>query len=252
MLESLDHGDNSFVTLTYDPNVYDGDLCPEHLRDWLKRLRKRISPKRVRYYSVGEYGDHTGRAHYHSALFGFPPCYGTSRIIGDCNCPSCSVVRQTWGFGHVLVGRLEMKSAAYLSGYVTKKMTMRDDPRLMGRHPEFARMSLRPGIGASAMWNVASVVLQHSLEERGDVPQALKFGGKEFPLGRYLRNQLRKMVGKNEGCPRETLQELANQVSLVRRFAFDNSRSVQSVFEEINAPYAATLGVVEKMRGRSL
>lgn len=250
MLESLDHAENSFVTLTYAPAAGVSDLVPKHLSDWLKRLRKRIAPRRVRFFAVGEFGTHTGRPHFHCALFGWPSCRGGPYESGVCQCVACSVVRETWGYGHVLVGTLEMKSAQYIAGYVTKKMTRWDDPRLNGRHPEFARMSLRPGIGASAMWNVASEMMRYSLEDRGDVPLVLLHGGRRLPLGRYLVRKLREMVGKDAAAPPEALQEAANQLLLVRAFAFPRSRSVKSVYQEVNEPFAAKLGARDIIRGK--
>lgn len=140
-----------------------------------------------------------------------------------------------------MVGRLEAKSASYIAGYTTKKMTQRSDIRLGGRYPEFARMSLRPGIGANAMHNVASEMMRYQLEEKGDVPTALRYGAKYMPLGKYLRRNLRLMVGKDGAAPQETLQIAANQMQLVRAYAWANDRSVSSVFAELNEPYAATL-----------
>lgn len=255
MLEACDHADKSFVTLTYEKDRRDLEPCDFKL--WLKRLRKRVADfpgadggaRKLRFYGVGEYGDHTCRPHYHCALFGWPSCSGQgSKIGGVCQCPACSVVRETWGFGHVLVGRLETRSAAYIAGYVTKKMTHRDDVRLHGRTPEFARMSLRPGIGADALWNVASVMMQYGTEKRGDVPVVLRFGGKEYPLGRYLRGKLREMCGHDKKAPAGSLQKLANQMQIVRAFAWSNSRSVASVFHEANEPYARQIEARDKLR----
>lgn len=254
MLEALCHGENSFVTLTYAAERF--ELVPKDLQDWLKRFRRAVSPKKIRFFAVGEYGDRTQRPHYHAAVFGHPPCYGgiSNRLRGEpCPCPSCSVVRSTWSYGHVLVGRLEIKSAQYIAGYVTKKMTHREDPRLFGRSPEFGRMSLRPGIGANAMHDVASALLQYNLEKtRTDVPAALKIGGRAFPLGRYLRGKLREYVGHDKKSPEGSLQELENQLSIVRSYSFATGQSVQAVFEELNQPYASALHALNQREGKTL
>lgn len=106
-----------------------------------------------------------------------------------------------------------MHSAQYVAGYVTKKMTAKDDPRLVGRHPEFARMSLRPGIGAGMMSDVASTLMQFNLEKtQPDVPSALRHGGRTFPLGRYLRRRLRKECGLDEKAPQSSLLELEEKM----------------------------------------
>lgn len=226
MLESLLHGDNCFATLTYEngslpllPGTLGiATLVPSDIQNWLKRLRKAIEPLRIRYYLVGEYGDESWRPHYHVALFGYPGCaYGVSRYRApwrkqNC-CESCDRVRDTWGKGFVELGQLEIKSAQYVAGYVAKKMTSKDDPRLEGRYPEFARMSLRPGIGYDAMHEVASTLLSLNLDQsQPDVPSGLRHAAQVMPLGRYLRRKLRLMSGKEESAPQETLDEVKKEM----------------------------------------
>jgi len=154
MLERGKHGDASFVTLTYseDKVPADGSLDPDVARDWLKRLRERMRPRLLRFYLVGEYGDLTFRPHYHAALFGMPNCLRgrTDHRLERC-CASCEVIKASWGLGGIDCRELSMETAQYLVGYVGKKMTRPTDSRLAGRAPEFARMSLKPGIGAPAM-----------------------------------------------------------------------------------------------------
>ena len=86
MLESYEYSDNTMVTLTYDdehlPRLDDGrgTLVPKDFQDWLKRFRKAVEPRRVRYFGVGEYGDQLWRPHYHVILFNYPTCsFGLSR-----------------------------------------------------------------------------------------------------------------------------------------------------------------------------
>lgn len=216
MLESALYADNCFLTLTYDdanvPVLSDGTattLDPSHTRNFLKRLRK-ATPRSVRYYLVGEYGDQTQRPHYHAALFNFPVCrsQGTQYRNDAVSCCSvCKMVAATWGKGRVYLGTLETHSAQYISGYVVKKLTKKSDPRLDGRHPEFARMSLRPGLGADFMHEVASTILQYNLEDQADVPVSLAHGKRQFPLGRYLRRKLREKIGRDPSAPHLPLDE---------------------------------------------
>lgn len=228
MLETLCYSDNAFVTLTYaEENLPVGlSLVPTDLQKWLKRFRAAIEPLRVRYFAVGEYGDETQRPHYHVALFGYPHCScyvfnrGKPTSVWQ-SCPVCSLVRDTWGKGLCHVGRVEKHSAGYIAGYVTKKMTSKDDERLNGRAPEFSRMSLKPGIGANFMWDVASTTMQHKLDENNpDVPSYLLCGGKPMPLGRYLRQKYRLMIGRDKRAPQETMDELAQKVLPVYESAF--------------------------------
>lgn len=130
------------ATLTYAPEHEppDGSLSPRHMQLWLKRLRRLLPPTRpIRFFGCGEYGDETFRPHYHVALYGVAPL-------------ETELVQSSWGMGHVHLMELNAETAQYLCGYVVKKMTSPDDPRLQGKHPEFTRMSLRPhGIGAGAV-----------------------------------------------------------------------------------------------------
>ena len=206
LLESYQHEHNAFVTLTYENDEDRYSLKPKHIQNWLKTLRKSIEPSRLRYFVVGEYGDASQHAHYHAILFGFKTClYGQSQFNrrGHC-CVSCDLVRTTWGKGIVYLGTVESDSAQYVSGYTVKKMTAKDDFRLGNRHPEFARMSLKPGIGYHALHEIASQLMHFNLDSsQVDVPSTLRHGKKELPLGRYLMKNLRLMVGKDEkprGC----------------------------------------------------
>jgi len=241
MLEGMCHAECSFVTVTYAEDRR--ELVIADVQAWLKRFRDVVYPKRIRYFVVGEYGDISGRPHYHAALFGWPSCVGGERCRSGegCECHACSVVRKTWGFGHVMVGKLELKSAQYIAGYVTKKMTQRTDIRLGGRQPEFARMSLKPGIGAIAMENVALAMMRCPSRFMEDVPMSLRHGKGELPLGRYLRKRLRKLVGRDEGAPGAVIQKCAAELSVVRAAAWNDERSVSSIYQEINGPYERRL-----------
>lgn len=189
LLEQRLHEFTSFATLTYSPEHYpsDGSLTPRHCSLWLKRLRERLGPARpIRYFLVGEYGDQTQRAHYHAALYG----------VASIETP---LLESTWGMGMVHAGELTPDSAQYIAGYVTKKMTAADDVRLQGRHPEFARMSRNPGLGAGAVGSLADALNDRFgaqlLAASRDVPTSLNHGRKSLPLGRYIRGKLREEMG---------------------------------------------------------
>ena len=222
MLEASLHVDSSFITLTYKP----GDNCPKslvpsHARDWLKRIRKATEPVKLRYFLVGEYGDSSWRPHYHIALFSYPACrfgftrYTRTKGASEC-CDRCKLVQSTWSNGNIYIGRLEPESAAYIAGYVTKKMTSRDDERLEDdRHPEFMRCSLKPGIGADAMWDISSTVLEHASKEP-DVPTALLHERRARPLGRYLTRKLREYSGRDPSAPEVTIAKAQEKLQDLR------------------------------------
>lgn len=144
------------------------------------------------------------------------------------------------------MGDLSPNSAQYIAGYVTKKLTSRDDPRLQGRHPEFGRMSLKPGIGADFMHEVGSTLLEHGLEKLDDVPTSLRHGSRTMPLGRYLRRKLRVVVGHEEATPQSTIDKLQETLRPMRETAFDNSRSFKQ--EVINAGTQKVLNAETKSK----
>lgn len=236
LLESMCHQMSSFVTLTYsDQSLPLTEMSSKHgplptlrpleLSHFMKRLRRAIEPERIRFFAVGEYGDTTFRPHYHVALFGFASCERgrtlrrvetfNAPVWRDC-CSRCRLVGDTWGLGNVDLGQLTSHSAAYIAGYVVKKMTSADDTRLRGRHPEFARMSLRPGIGADSLWSVALKLKELGWEEGTDVPSSLNHGTKSLPLGRYLRSKLRVVMDRPGGAPENALQAIEAELLPVR------------------------------------
>lgn len=223
MFEAKTWSEASFVTLTYKDLYQPGYavcLCPQDPREFLNRLRSRLAPSPIRYYLVGEYGDEKQRAHYHLALFGYPHCAffpeGDQESINrrrKCNCIPCTTIRNTWGLGNTDCGSLTPESASYLAGYLTKRMNHPEKkctpkcthPPLGGRFPEFARQSngggkahIKGGIGAPAVESIASVLQTTAgldfVLETGDVPLSLRQGKKTLPLGRYLRDKIRRRI----------------------------------------------------------
>jgi hypothetical protein len=69
--EASMHPQNSFITLTYDNEHLPptGTLVLKHWQDFMKRLRKKYSHKKLSFYHCGEYGEKQGRPHYHAIIF---------------------------------------------------------------------------------------------------------------------------------------------------------------------------------------
>lgn len=205
--ESQLHTDNCFVTLTYSEEQLpaNGTLVPDHYRLWLKRLRRAVEPHRFRYFVVGEYGDETHRPHYHACLFGLGQAHA-------------GIIDRTWGHGFTATAEFNQFTAQYTAGYTVKKLTRKDDPRLNGRHPEFARQSNRPGIGAGAMALLAEAIGHPAgldeLDRTGDVPTHLMIGKKKIPIGRYLRNRLRSELGMPEKWNEKATRAFSMEESL--------------------------------------
>lgn len=165
------HDDNCFITLTYDdkhlPN--DHSLNKPHFQNFLKRFRKDISPKKIRYFMCGEYGDETWRPHYHAIIFGYDFPDKIRVQSKDVMNPYflSAQLSSLWTKGNHMIANATFETAAYVARYCTKKITgekaeehyrrtIMDFNEVTGElyeyleadlEPEYATMSRRPGIG---------------------------------------------------------------------------------------------------------
>lgn len=161
--ESQMHEQNCMLNLTYnDENIpWRGMLDHKHFQDFMKRLRFHHR-KKIRYYMCGEYGDLNGRPHFHACLFGtdFADKYQWRKNHQGDWLYRSPQLEQLWKLGNAEIGAVTLQSAGYIARYVLKKMTgekaldhyARTDPasgELYSLPPEYNRMSLRPGIGAT-------------------------------------------------------------------------------------------------------
>ncbi len=159
MHESVLHRATWFMTLTYAPEnlPVHGSLSLRDVTLFLKRLRKKTSE--LRYFMCGEYGERTDRPHYHAVLFG--PSFPDREVATERNGVAVFTSRQldeTWGHGLTEFTRLNYQAAAYVAGYVRKKIRQKDYPEAYNRvdpvtgeivriKQEYATMSRRPAIG---------------------------------------------------------------------------------------------------------
>lgn len=153
-----------FVTLTYDDKHVPRSLRYVDFQDFMHRVRaewRRIHDFKtgpsVRFFVCGEYGELNWRPHFHALLFGWRPSDGVR--IGERIFQS-RVLDRLWSMGYASFGSVEYDSAAYCAGYVLKKVT---GPKAAAHYeradfetgeiyrlePEFARMSLKPGLGSA-------------------------------------------------------------------------------------------------------
>jgi len=112
--EMTQHKAAIFCTLTYNEDnlpVYHGKgiLVKDHLQRFFKRMRKDV--KELRYFACGEYGERSGRPHYHAVVFGYDEALFVDAI------------RNAWrdGFTQV-VPVTEVSQLGYVAGYVSKKL----------------------------------------------------------------------------------------------------------------------------------
>lgn len=155
------HSANSFITLTYNDEHLPDDQSID-LRHWqlfAKKLRNKCGP--FRFYNCGEYGDESGRPHYHACIFGLDFSFDRKpfKMAGDHQLYTSECLGEVWGLGFTTIGELSFESAAYVARYVMKKRTgaeaalsyfwVDEYGKQFDVRSEFSTMSRRPGIGRS-------------------------------------------------------------------------------------------------------
>lgn len=147
-LMSSDHS-GVFLTLTYDDEHIPICASLDHrdVQKFFKRWRKLLSPKRIRYYMCGEYGD-GGRPHYHMIVFGIDLDDMDVYYVGNKKMVS-GTIDKVWPFGYNQVGTVTSASAQYVAGYIEKKLygdIALEEYDSKGRKAPYSAMS--QGIGA--------------------------------------------------------------------------------------------------------
>lgn len=156
------HKQACFLTLTYDQEHLpeNGTLVKSHLQKFIKRLRKHISPLKIRFFACGEYGEKLSRPHYHLMVFGyqFPDQKNYFLSKGGDQIYTSATLTSLWGKGMATSGKACFQTAAYISRYVTKKLngeaakkhyqsTNLETGEVSPILPEYSTQSLKPGIG---------------------------------------------------------------------------------------------------------
>ena len=176
------HDENCFLTLTYQAAPL--SLVRTDLQGFWKRLRQHLvrrAAPRILYLGSGEYGEETGRPHYHALVFGYYPPDAVRYRGGEYPLYKSAELEKLWRHGYVLAGSVTFESACYVAGYVTKKVTGpeapgwyqaidRDTGELVPIEPEFLVASRRPAVGRgwieayghSDAWRHDSVVVRGS------------------------------------------------------------------------------------------
>lgn len=162
---------NIFITLTYNDTYLptNGSLNLTHFQEFMKRLRFHNPKKSIRYYHCGEYGEKTGRPHYHACIFNhdFEDKVLYKETKGG-RLYNSAQLSKLWPWGHAVIGSVTFQSAAYVARYIMKKI----NGELADQHyewvdehgeihvlkPEYTTMSLKPGIGSGWLRKYATDV----------------------------------------------------------------------------------------------
>jgi hypothetical protein len=166
--------------LTYDNDhlPVGGTLVKRDLQLFIKRLRKEISPVKIKYYACGEYGDETKRPHYHLIVIGWHPdiesCYKPDRKQ-----TASREIEELWHYGHNTVGYNDREAISYTVGYVRKKLVGLRASEYGEREPPFALQS--QGIGKDYAVNHKEAILSDN---------GITRNGVNVGVPRYYRKKL--------------------------------------------------------------
>lgn len=235
MNEASLYDENCFITLTYsDENLpKNSSLLKRDFQLFMKRLRKEFSPKKIRFYSCGEYGEQFSRPHYHACLFGLD---FADKIKYKGDMYRSPTLEKLWPYGYSMIGSVTFDSAAYVARYVTKKLTgkmaekyytvdKRTGEVLAEKTPEFSLMSRRPGIGAPWLekWQ-KEVYSTDSVISRGREMKPPKFYDKKYEIDYPEKMELIKKARRI--ATRELTDEklLVKQHNVEAKFRLKNRR----------------------------
>lgn len=214
--EEFKHAESAyFVTLTYSDEMIPRignfqSLDKKHIQNFIKKLRRRNEPFKLRYYAVGEYGTKTHRPHYHVTIF---------NLFGDIH----KHIQRSWcngkkiSYGGVHIGNVTDASIHYQMKYHVNP-NRNDYKEWYGVENEFALMSTKPPIGYQYLervgwWNKAG--------KRG----YLINNGFKQALPRYYREKVFNMMEKDEISKEQMMaadKEYARKIEELTKLGFEN------------------------------
>jgi len=225
---------NHFVTLTYQ----DAPISLQY-RDFqlfMKRLRK--SHGSVRFFCVGEYGEQFSRPHFHAILFGLhlSDLQPLSALNDQKRLFKSATLEKLWGHGLVTVGPVNLQTAGYCARYILKKRTGPDadlhyrvcdaDGVIHPVLPEFIRMSLRPGLGATWL---------EKFDRDAYSGDYIVHNGRKYPVPSYYDRR------KEKTDPDEIAAVKEQRAETALRFQTDNHFKRLAVREEVAKARTRTL-----------
>lgn len=206
------HEKNSFITLTFNDAhlAEDGSLHDEDFVKFMKRLRKKIAPLKIRFFHCGEYGSLHNRPHHHAIIFGYDfPDRQLFNISNGISVYTSLELDNLWrdpvsgeSLGFATVGDVTFDSAAYVARYVLKKVGGdAAAEHYQGRKPEYVTMSRRPGIAHDWIVNNFADVYNYDhivIPEKFDNVKPPKYYDKIFDIYAHESMEIIKAKRKEE------------------------------------------------------
>ncbi len=207
LLEQTSHDDTAWITLTYnDENLPENsELNKNDYKIFLKALRKSVHPIKIRYYLCGEYGTDNNRPHYHIVLYGIGYNYAGLAEYNKRNHLNrypepVKKLLDLWGKGNIHFVEPSPALMTYVCSHITKDIPHDD---IHKKAPEFHSMS--GGLGKNAMHAITSWLSTEEgvkyYKQANDVPAVVRIDKKMRPIGKYLRNIIRRQLYLEEKQP---------------------------------------------------
>lgn len=211
-----------FITLTYDDDSLVNEkrklngkefyrrrvnkygqaiLEKKDLQDFIKKVRKkveevknklRINYGKISYLGCGEYGDKTGRPHYHMIILG----------LDYVNEMDVDIIKESWKHGMVDIGTAQEESIRYTLKYIDKKF---NGEMLFS---EYVSLDMTPVFKVSSK-NIGLEWLVDNYE-RIIIDGGIYSKGKVLPVPRYYRKKLKEIL-TNEEYDKFLLNDLKNR-----------------------------------------
>lgn len=114
--------DGVFVTLTIDDdNLIGKSVYKKSIQDYHKRLRKNLKGRKIKYFTVSEYGEEFMRPHYHEILMNVSAGKPLTADIGD-----IPLIKKSWPFGFIKVEPACKSNIRYVLKYLDKMLSDKD------------------------------------------------------------------------------------------------------------------------------
>lgn len=240
----------TFVTGTYsDEHLPDnGGVSITDFQGFMKRLRTRIAPVRIRFFGCLEYGDRedrTKRPHWHALIYGWEPpdAVPIEKSKRGWAQWSSEFLEDVWGKGRVVVGQVTPESIAYVVGYVRDRKYGDAAEAEYGAkaHPRtgevfkvrapFSVMSRRPGIGMHWFDQFKDSDARHGTIRSGR-------SNAEVAMPRAVVRRLLDHIERTEGVEAREAEQLRRQreaMAAKAKQAADNTEARRMVREVVGA-----------------
>lgn len=168
--EISQHKENCFITLTYNDDNRPNGIVKQDFQNFIKRLRKKLKHRRLRYMVSYEYGTKTNLPHMHAILFGYNPKQQKILKYHKGNALFTSKeIEKMWDKGFHSIAEANEKTAYYIASYALKGNDKEVTDEATGEINEYRDcmdVSKRPAIGLKYFLKNAHQIATHGILPR--------------------------------------------------------------------------------------